>query len=294
MNIKRLSLLGILLLPLLCRAQSTMVFDQGLRFCEGSVPYKNMVLVSNFGSSELNPLNTEGKGYIASIQGDRVGILIPAAGFLNAPKGMAIYANHLFVADVGRVVVFSLKKPTQKPRYIELGKDDLFANDVAVLGELILVSVTNTGCIYAIDATDIEHLGQANKIGKVEGANGMVVSGTKLYVASYDPSEKPTSVNVIYVYDLSTPSVPFKPLIKDLVPGQYDGITLSRDGERLYFSSWTGLNGPTIYSYALSGAEPVRTLDFGVKFIGPADISVVGGEIYIPDLPASKVYRFTL
>lgn len=294
MNIRRLFFLVFLCLPSFVCAQSTIVFDQGLRFCEGSVPYKNMVLISNFGSSELDPLNAEGQGYIAAIEGDQINTIIPAAGFLNAPKGMAVYANHLFVADVRRVVVFNLKKPKQKPRYVELGADDLFANDVAVLGDLILVSVTNTGRIYAIDATDVEHLGQANKIGKVEGANGMVVNGTKLYVASYDPGEKPSAVNVLYVYDLSTPKVPFKPLIKDLVPGQYDGMALSKDGERLYFSSWTGSNGPAVYSYALSGKEPVRTLDFGVKFIGPADISVVGNVIYIPDLPASKVYRFTL
>ncbi|MEG0163131.1 MAG: hypothetical protein RR652_04275, partial [Mucinivorans sp.] len=221
-------------------------------------------------------------------------IISAAGGYLSAPKGMAVLGNHLFVADVGRVAVFNLKKPDQRPRFIKLGKDDLFANDVAVLGELVLVSVTNTGRIYAIDASDINHLGAANKVGSVPGANGMAVSGTKLYIASYDPNEKPTKANVIYVFDVANKEAEVVPLIKDLPAGQYDGIALSSDAQRIYFSSWTGPDGGAIYSYALLGDEPVRKLDFGVQFVGPADITIVEDMIYIPDLPKSKVYCFKL
>ncbi|MEG0032896.1 MAG: hypothetical protein RSF93_01505 [Mucinivorans sp.] len=276
-------------------AQPKTVFTEGLRFCEGSVPYKHMVLVSNFGGDALNPLNRAGKGYIAAINGDEVKTLIPGGkDYLNAPKGMAVLENHLFVADVGCVAVFNLKKPNDRPRYIKLSDDDLFANDVVVLGTLVLVSVTNTGKIYAIDATDINHLGAASEVGSVEGANGMAVWGTKIYIASYNPNEKPTSANVIYVYDITDPTPKLHPLIKDLPGGQYDGIALSEDGSRIYFSSWTGKNGGAIYSYALNGTEQVRTLDFGPQLTGPADISIVGNMIYIPDLPESKVYRFQL
>ena len=37
-------------------------YDQGLKFCEGTVKYKNALLVSNFGTEKLDPLNTMGKG----------------------------------------------------------------------------------------------------------------------------------------------------------------------------------------------------------------------------------------
>lgn len=107
-------------------AQQLTVIQDGLRFCEGTVPYKNTVLVSNFGGDELDPLNTKGLGYIVSISGDNVTTLIPAAGFLSAPKGMAVLSNHLVVADVGRVAIFDLRKPKNRPTYVKLADDDLF------------------------------------------------------------------------------------------------------------------------------------------------------------------------
>lgn len=275
-------------------AQQLTVIQDGLRFCEGTVPYKNTVLVSNFGGDELDPLNTKGLGYIVSISGDNVTTLIPAAGFLSAPKGMAVLSNHLVVADVGRVAIFDLRKPKNRPTYVKLADDDLFANDVAVMGELILVSVTNTGRIYAIDLTDIEAPGKANQIGKVPGANGLAVNGTNLYVTSYDPNENPTAANVIYFCDLTNVKQGFKPLIKDLAGGQYDGVAVDMENNRIYFSSWSGRDGGAIYSYSLEGNEPARVVDFGIELKGPADISIVGDMIYIPDLPKSKVYRFKL
>lgn len=286
-----------LLLLIFC-CVSTVAFAQtkieGLKFAEGTVPYKNMILVSNFGTDSLNPLNTEGRGYIVAIDGDGQHILIPPKGYLSAPKGMAIVDHHLFVADVGSVVVFNLKKPNEKPRVLKLGANDLFANDIAVMGDIVLVSVTNTGCIYGIDASDIKNLGAPKMMGTIPGANGMVVSAGRLYVASYDPGEKPSSDNVIYVCDIASGAKSIEPLIKDLPGGQYDGIAVSEDGETLYFTSWSGKEGGAVYSYKLSGEEPVRTLDFGVKLVGPADISIADGVIYIPDLPKSILYRFTL
>lgn len=270
-------------------------FSEGLRYCEGTVPYRNMILVSNFGTETLNPLNTEGKGYIAAIEEDEVHTLIAAqSGWLSAPKGMAVVNHHLFVADVGKVVVFNLKKPKERPQVIKLADEDLFANDVVAMGSLVLVSVTNTGRIYALDATDIEHVGKAIVVGRVPGANGMVLGDGFLYVASYNPEEKPAAENVIYVCPVGSGSLTFRPLLKELAPGQYDGVAISDDGERLYFTNWRGANGGVVSSYKLDGSEPVRSIDFGIKFQGPADISIHEGYIYIPDLPASKVYKFQL
>lgn len=276
-------------------AQPSRFFDQGLRFCEGTVAYRNMLLVSNFGTEILNPLNTEGKGYIAAISGDEVlQIISPQGGWLSAPKGMAVVNHHLFVADVGKVVVFNLKKPKERPQIVKLGDEDLFANDVVAMGSLVLVSVTNTGRIYAIDATELDALGAASIVGRVPGANGMALGNGFLYVASYNPEEKSQAENVIYVCPVGSGSLAFRPLIKGLAPGQYDGVALSDNGEKLYFTNWKGAKGGVVSSYKLDGSEPVRSIDFGVEFQGPADISIVGNHLYIPDLPASKVYRFDL
>lgn len=276
-------------------AQSSRVFDQTLRYCEGTVAYRNMILVSNFGTETFDPINTQGKGYISAIEGDEISVLIPAEnGWLSAPKGMAVLNHHLFVADVGRVVVFNLKKPKLQPRVVKLTDEDLMVNDVVVMGSLVLVSVTNTGRIYAIDATQIDQLGTASVVGRVPGANGMVLGDGYLYVASFNPDSKPGPENVIYVCPVGSGSLTFKPLIKNLTPGLYDGVAIGDEGQRLYFTNWAGANGGVISSYKLDGSEPVRTIDFGIKFEGPAGISIVGQQLYLPDLLTSKVYRFTL
>lgn len=294
---RKLLLTLLLAMPLVAAAQEPeqYVFTDRLKFNEGTVPYKSGVLISNFGTDVLNPLNTEGKGYITMLDGDSMSVLIPAAGHLSAPKGMAVLNNHLFVADVGKVVVFDLKRPKAKPQIVELASDDLFANDITVVGTIVLVSVTNTGRIYGIDASNARQVSKARVVGRVEGANGMVASDGKLYVASYDPGEKPTAANVIYVCDLveSESRLTFYPLIKGLPGGQYDGIAFSEDGRTLYFSSWNGAEGGVIYCYNFE-AKLHQVMDFGVKIMGPADISVAHGMIYIPDLPSSKLYRFKL
>ncbi len=270
----------------------------GFRFNEGLTVYKNMVLASNFGTANLDPLNTEGKGYIVSVSGNNVKMFIASDGYLSAPKGMAVHQNHLFIADVGKVVIYNLKKlKEQRPRVIEFPEGELFVNDIAVVGDIILVTVTNTGNIYGLDATDINNVGKPALMGNVPGANGIVVSNGFIYCASYDPNGNPTAANIIYYCDIIGGKGKFeiKPLIPNLKPGQYDGIAITDDGNTLYFSSWTGdEDHGTIYRYDLNGETPVRKIDFGVPFGGPADICIFDGMIYIPDLPNSTLYRFSL
>ena len=61
--------LAILLLTSACTqkkavSQAPVVVQEGVRFCESTYPYDGGLLIANFGTEQLNPLNTEGKGYI--------------------------------------------------------------------------------------------------------------------------------------------------------------------------------------------------------------------------------------
>lgn len=274
------------------------LITEGLRYNEGLVVYKDMVLVSNFGTNECDPLNQEGKGYIMSVSGNNVKMFISTDGYMSAPKGMAVHNHHLFIADVGKVLVYNLKKlNVEKPKVIEFPEGELFVNDVAVLGDLVLVTVTNTGNIYALDATDLNLIGSPSLIGNVPGANGLVINNGYVYCASYNPDGVPNAQNVIYYADMLAGSgnLEIKPLIEGLTPGQYDGVALTEDGKTLYFSSWTGSqNGGVIYRYDLDGQTPLRTIDYGVNFGGPADICIYNSMLYIPDLVGSAIYRFSL
>ena len=70
-------------------------------------------------------------------------------------------------------------------------------------------------------------------------------------------------------------------------PGQYDGIAFSADSTALYITNWApaglsriDLNTGTVTPVSVELEQPL---------VGPADISVADGHIYIPDLPNSRV-----
>lgn len=272
-----------------------------IRFNEGALPLKNGgILLSNFGTEKLDPLNREGKGYIVLLDKE-TRVLFPASGALNAPKGMAVKDDCLFIADVGCVAVYNMKKPELRPVKIAFPEGELFVNDIVTLGDLLLVSVTNTGHLYAIDVKDCDALWSAQRpkprlAATIPGANGLAEHEGTLYVASYDPNEQPGEQNVIYAVDMTAPGVQPVNLLGSRY-GQYDGVAVSPDGTKLYFSNWRNAEGKAEVGYidlAPEKKNAVTILDLGVELQGPADICVSDGYLFIPDLPAGKLYIMAL
>lgn len=303
---------GAILLPVAAAAQlpgnaqptpagKVYTVTEGIRFNEGTLPLKNGgVLLSNFGTETLNPLNQEGKGYIVLLD-KQSKVLFPASGILNGPKGMAIKDDCLFIADVNSVVVYNLKKPDLDPVKIQFPEGELFVNDVVAISDFLLVSVTNTGHLYMLDVKNCGDIWGANcpkpkKVADIPGANGMAEHDGTLYIASYDPNENPGEQNGIYAVDITNPdSKPVNLLGKRY--GQYDGVAVSPDGTRLYFSNWKNAEGKAEVGYIdlRPGQEyAVTPLDLGVTLQGPADICISDGYLFIPDLPANTLYIMEL
>lgn len=272
-------------------------YTEGLRFCESTLPYNDLLLVANFGTEELDPLNTKGRGYIAAIDAKgKTSTFIACDGNLSAPKGMAIYKDHLFISDVNKVVVYDLTDKTAEPQTVELPEGELFVNDIITIEDRVLIAVTNTGHIFDLHASDINNLAAAKLMlfATLPGANGITIHGDKIYAASYNPNGTPANENVIYVGDATGGEADFQPLIKGLAAGQYDGIAVSGDGKYLYFTSWTSNDGTgAVYRYVLGDASgKVDRLSVGSPMVGPADISADKlGQLWIPDLANSCVYR---
>lgn len=280
---KRTTLLALATLPLLAQAQlPTTVVDSNIRYCESTLPYRDGVLIANFGTEQLNPLNSEGKGYILYFDGKTTKTVIPADGHLNAPKGMYLDGDDfLFIADVNKVVVYDLNAPTQ-PKTLQMPEGDLFVNDMAAADGTLYISVTNTDRIYSIDLNTAEsHL---KEWASVPGPNGIVIKDGAMYVASYPADGTTKADNVIYrITDLKNP----QPEAYINIPGQYDGISFSADGEYVYFTNWQPAGISKMNLKTRKVTELV--LDLKTPLIGPADISVAHGNIYIPDLPNSRV-----
>lgn len=259
---------------------------ENLRFCESTLPYNGGLLISNFGGDQLNPLNTDGKGYIAFLKDDSVSVLIPPSGILSAPKGLEIKGNSLFVADVNKVVVYDLDSLSILPQIITFPVEDVFVNALAVDGDTMYVTVTNTGRVYTLDVSDVSNVSAVSPVlfAEVVGANGIVVDGDNLYVASYPADDVVTDENTIYMLTKGVDGVVKKKLIER--PGQYDGLVLSKDKKHLFFTSWLG---GEIGKIALETGN----VDLFVNDIaptGPADMSLYGEDMLaVPDLPNSRV-----
>ncbi|MGL5272387.1 MAG: hypothetical protein ACRC8J_02735, partial [Phocaeicola sp.] len=212
------------------------VMTENLKFNEGSVIYNSTLLFSNFGSDELNPLGTDGKGYITKLVDGKMETFIAADGNLDAPKGMAIKDEKLYIATVGKVVVYDLTKQEAAPIIINMPEGNLFVNDIVIYGDNAFISVTNTGKIFKLNLTDHS----LNEYVDIVGANGLIVDGKAMYIASYPADGVTTSSNVIYkIEDVDAPVVS-KFIERE---GQYDGLALNKS--KLYFTSW--VNGEVGY-----------------------------------------------
>ena len=210
------------------------VLTRNLQICYSVCPYQDGLLISNWGTDSINPLNQEGKGYIAFHKEGITSILIPADGTLSAPKGMAVKDDYLFVADVNKVVVYNLNETSGQPQVIPFPEGNDFVSDVVIVGNVLLASVTNTSSIYALDISNLAHIdvGSLAVYAVVPGATSLCVSDYHLFIGSSTTYGEPTEFNVIYMIDDLSNPVP--QAITHRI-GQYQDLALTSDGESLYF-----------------------------------------------------------
>ncbi|WP_162992823.1 SMP-30/gluconolactonase/LRE family protein [Alistipes megaguti] len=266
---------------------SVEIFNEGLRYCESTYPYEGGILIANFGSTQLDPLNTEGKGYIVRYKDGASEVLIPADGNLSGPRGMYLRDGRLFICDVNKIVVYNLSNREEAPRVIALPEGEAFVNDLAAEGNSLYASVTNTGHIFRLDITDPAQPGEPELWLEIAGPNGLVIRDGAMYVACYSPDGQARSEHVIYrIADLQNPVA--EPFVT--VPGQYDGIAFSGDGKSLYVTNWApaGISRIDMQTREITPVE----LPLEQPLIGPADMTVAEGKIYVPDLPNSRVVIF--
>lgn len=267
-------------------AQEVVITD-GFRFNESTTPYDGGLLIPSFGASVLNPLNDEGRGYVSYYKDGVVSTFIEADGVLNAPKGMAVYGDKLIICDVGHIVAYNLADRASQGVVVAFPDGELFVNDIAVVGDVAYISVTNTGNIYRLDLNNISESGLTLAM-NVVGANGLLVDGGTMYVASYPASGVTTDDNVVYVVDDIANPVPRKLTER---AAQYDGLAKIEGSNYLYVSNWSPAE---VLKIDLRSGES-EVLPIAEPMVGPADISIVDGYLYIPDLVGSKVigYRVT-
>lgn len=188
-------------------------------------------------------LKKDGNGFISRIRPDGSVELREWAAGLDAPKGMALVGDQLWVSDIDKVRVFNAHSGAPIATVDLSGQGATFLNDVAI-GPDSAVYVTDTGIkpdskgnmthpntdkVFRISSTD-RRVSVALNTDRLMRPNGIV----------WDDNEKQ-----FVIVPFGGDSIrAWKPGSQDLVtlatgPGQFDGVVRTRDGRILISSQST-------------------------------------------------------
>ena len=136
-------------------------------------PESNSLFVSNI---DGKPAEKDSKGSIARLSMDGKKINNDWAVNLSAPKGMGIYNNTLFVADVDDVVEIDLKSGKVGQRISVAGAK--FLNDVTIdKNGVLYVSDSGTGNVHRVENGKV-----STYLDKQNGVNGLLAVDDNLYL----------------------------------------------------------------------------------------------------------------
>lgn len=267
------------------------IISDSLAFPESVLFIGDQMIVPNFGTSELNPLNTEGKGYVSLITDTVVVTMLQNDGNLSAPKGTYIIDDSiLFIADVNKLVIYDLLNLEKGVKTVTFPEQDLMLNDIAVKDSTMYITVSNTGNIYSLNIKDPRNIDSTSLTfyTNVLGANGIAINGNSMYIASFPTDMIVTPESVIYeIQDITNPVI----TKLNTQGGQYDGLAFSEDGKKMYYSNWIGGE----IGYIDMDTKQTTVLDLGeVELAGPGRIALHKGSLYIPDMPNSRIIVYKL
>jgi sugar lactone lactonase YvrE len=232
---------------------------------------KNNVLYVS--SIDGTPDNKDGNGFISQVTLDgKIKNLKWATG-LDAPKGMGLFKNNLYVADISRLITIDIATgKITNTLDIEGAK---FLNDVTVdkTGN-VYVSDSNTGKIHVVKGGKAEIYFESPEI---KGVNGLLATGNGLYVVDF-----PTGAN----FNLSSDKKLTK--VGSTAEGA-DGIVPVGNNEYLV-SSWHGE-----VAYVNAKGEAKKLLDTRNEKLSAADIEYdpKTKTLFVPTFNANTVMAYT-
>jgi sugar lactone lactonase YvrE len=215
----------------------TIISDAGLKTPE-SVQFdkdRDVYLISNINGA---PLDKDNNGFISRVtpQGELTLKFIEAGKGgveLNAPKGMVISGDVLYVADIDRVRRFEVMtgKPLGDIHFagasflngLAVGKEgQIYVSDSGLNAEF---APTGTDAIYVIKEDKPKKLIASKSLG---GPNGLIASDGGVWVSTFRSGE---------LFWLSDDGK--KNDAVTLPQGKNDGLVAAKDG-RMFVSSWEG------------------------------------------------------
>lgn len=240
------------------------------------------IYVADIGN-ELNPTAKDGDGQIGRL--DKRGKLVDesfAKEKLNAPKGLAINKEVLFLTDIDRIVAIDLNSGN-KLYEIDFSKDSSFLNDIAVWdNNTLYVSATDKNKLFKVNLTDKTYTEIKTDI-TISGINGLFCNknASRLYVNGFGSDDKPNGIiGYINLKDNS-----FTKLTS--LEGYFDGIYISKDV--LYVSNWVAFEKKGVImaiSLFTGKCTKIKSIE---PIAGPADFIINNDELILPAMLSGEI-----
>lgn len=270
-------------------ASSVVVSVQAVDFDGFSHPesvfvYKSDVFVSNLGE-KLEPMSKDNDGFITKL--DTSGKVIEHKWIenLNAPKGMNVIGNTLYVVDIDTLKAFDVASKKEVLSIAVQGA--VFLNDIVVLDtNTLLVSDTGTGIIHKFNLKSKKYETFTKLDSQYGGPNGLMLDSKKksLIVVGYDPAGKQKG-SVVSI-DLKS-----KKITKITEPlGALDGVVVAKNGDLLVSDWGENLQGVV---YRIDSKGKISKLELEAMG-GPADMFNDGTSLWIPRMVDNKVTKIDL
>lgn len=218
----------------------------------------------------------DGSGFISKVSLDgKVENLRWTSG-LNAPKGMGLHKNRLYVTDVYRLVVINTENGQAEKTYDAVDPKNAFLNDVTVdKNGIVYVSDSRFDKIYRLKDDKWEVWMDGEQLNKPNGV--LAVGKDRLMVGC-------TKTGALRAVDLSTKTMT---TIADGMD-RTDGIV--PDGKGNFFvSDWTGQ-----VFHVSAGGEKQQLLDTRKQEINAADIDYIPKRklLIVPTFAKNKLVAY--
>ncbi len=263
----------------LCQSGFSQQVINGFSMPESIISNGERFFVSNQGQDFMNK---DGDGFISEISADGKILnhkFLPLKGVLNAPKGMTIIGNVLFVADLDRILGFNIDN---RKTVFELVIDGAkLLNDICRLENgFIAVTETVSGNIYKINIDKKTY----EIIGNVPTVNGIAYNQKtkQLLVCSNGENYGDGSVY------LKTDDSEFKEL-PNIANGFFDGIEWM-DNDHILISDWVTfpVNGSgKLWIYDLKNQQ--SELNITEESIADIYYDNSTSKIYMPQMLHNRV-----
>jgi DNA-binding beta-propeller fold protein YncE len=233
-------------------------------------PIENVLYVSNING---NGAVKDENGFISKVSLEGQILTLQWVTGLNAPKGMGISGNKLFVADIDRLVMFDLGSGAQLKSYNVA--EPVYLNDITIAENgIVYVSDNRNDKIYYLRNDSLQIFMEGENL---QRPNGLYIEGNKLAVGSQKN-------NALQIIDLDSKKIT---RITDGL-GASDGVESAGKGA-YFFSDWNGR-----VFWISSKGEKKLLLNTTAAKVNSADIEYIANKkmLFVPTFNGNTVVAY--